>query len=320
MAHSTHFPKVLLAGGHGYIGCRLAIHLAKLGWQVTIGSRRPTPVEGSAGLPISLVTLDWSNQESLVEACRGCDFIVHLAAPNEIIAGESKLEAINGTIITTVSLLDAAKLAGVSRFLYFSTAHVYGSPLAGTLEETCNAQPGHPYSITHRCAEDFVLAENRGEILPIVIRLSNALGAPAIKETDRWKLIGNDLCRQVVEHGEIQLHSDGTARRDFIPIHDVCRAVEFLLLHQTSEKCLLVNVGSGISRSIREIAEMVVAAWRHRSGVTVPIHCGTAGGVAPDFEFSVRQLLSLGYRFESSLETEIQATLHNCELWFATQT
>lgn len=318
MLNSIAAPRVLLAGARGYIGCRLAIHLARLGWQVRMGSRHPSPVDGTAGLPISWVTLDWSDPASLAASCQDCDFVIQLAAPNEIIAGESKLEAITGTILTTIRLLDAAKQASVSRFLYFSTAHVYGSPLAGRLEESTNAQPRHPYSITHRCAEDFVLAESGTALLPIVIRLSNALGAPAIKETNRWKLIGNDLCRQVVETGEIQLHGDGTAQRDFIAMRDVCRAVEFLLQHQTREKSLLINVGSGISRSIREIAERVAAVWCEHSGIEVPISYGPVGADAPAFEFSVSKLLSLGYTFDSSLEEEILATLKHCQLWFAT--
>jgi UDP-glucose 4-epimerase len=318
MSDSISAPRVLIAGARGYIGCRLALHLARIGWQVRMGSRHPSPMDGTEELPISWVALDWSDPASLATACQDCDFVVHLAAPNEVIAGESKLEAITGTIVTTIRLLEAAKQAKVSRFLYFSTAHVYGSPLVGTLEESTNAQPRHPYSITHRCAEDFVLAETGSALLPIVIRLSNALGAPAIKETNRWKLIGNDLCRQVVEKGEIQLHSDGTALRDFIAMRDVCRAVEFLLEHQTRETSLLINVGSGISRPIREIAECVAAVWREHSGIDAPIRYGPVSASAPDFELSISKLLSLGYTFQSSLEEEILATLKHCQLWFTT--
>ena len=318
MSTSPAPPRVLLAGGNGYVGCRLAVHLAGLGWHVRTGSRNPVAIGGVEHLGITPQKLDWADPRSLAEACAGCDFVVHLAAPNEIVAGGSKSAAITGTLLTTVDLLDAAKQAGVKRFIYFSTAHVYGGPLAGLLQESDNPQPRHPYSITHRCAEDFVLAEATAEFLPIVIRLSNALGAPAIPGTDRWKLVGNDLCRQAVETGKIVLTSDGTALRDFIPLRDVCRAVEFLISHETSEKNLLVNVGSGVTRTIREVAEMVASQWKQRSGNEVPIHYGPPAGPPTPFEFSIGKLLALGFSFESSLEEEIQATLHQCEKWFAT--
>lgn len=309
-------PTILLAGGSGYVGCRLALHFAELGWNVRIGSRNPAAIPAISHLPVSHVKTDWDDGQSLVSACSGCDHVIHLAAPNEIISGASAMEAINGTVLTTIKLLDAAKAAGVSRFLYFSTAHVYGSPLSGCLDESTNARPSHPYSIAHRCAEDFVLSETKGPLLPIVIRLSNALGAPVVRETDRWKLIGNDLCRQVVEKGEIRLLSDGTALRDFVPIRDVCRAVEFLIESETSEKGILVNVGSGTCRSMREIAGMVAREWVARGNAAPPIHYGDPGGETPPFRFSVDRLLALGFTFQSSLEEEIRATLDKCETWF----
>lgn len=317
MSTSSPSPRVLLAGGNGYVGCRLAIHLASLGWQVQIGSRNPISISGADHLAITQKKLDWADPQSLKEACRDCDFVIHLAAPNEIVAGASKSAAVTGTLLTTVDLLDGAKQAGVKRFLYFSTAHVYGGPLSGLLKESDSPQPRHPYSITHRCAEDFVTAEATPTFLPIVIRLSNALGSPVIPETDRWKLVGNDLCRQAVETGKIVLNSDGTVLRDFVPLRDVCRAVAFLLGHPTSEKSLLLNVGSGTTRTIREIAEMVASEWKRRSGNEIPIHYAPSSGSQTQFEFSVDKLLALGFSFESSLEEEIKATLDQCEKWFS---
>lgn len=310
-----HSPTILLAGGAGYVGCRLAAHLAAAGWKVIIGSRNPRPIPALAEYGVEYRQLKWDDVGNLTAAATGCDFIAHLAAPNEIIAGQSTEEAIEGTIVSTTRLLQAAEKAGATRLLYFSTAHVYGSPLTGLLDEARTTQPRHPYSITHRCAEDFVLG-HRGNLLPVVIRLSNSLGAPLSPDTDRWKLLGNDLCRQVVETGSMKLQSDGGALRDFIPMEDVCRAVEFLLTAPLSNNENLYNVGAGHSSSIREIAELVAQVWEESGHVRPVIHFGPQAAKSPDFTFSVSKLCGIGFVPTSTLKSEIIKTLQACESWF----
>jgi UDP-glucose 4-epimerase len=313
--HLSSPPTILLAGGGGYVGCRLANHLASAGWKIVIGSRNPRPIAAFEKLPVEYRTIDWNDASSLVAATTGCDFIVHLAAPNEVTASQSMEEAVLGTVLTTTRLLRAAESAGVSRFLYFSTAHVYGSPLEGLLEESRAAQPRHPYAIAHRCAEDFVLA-HRGNMQPVVIRLSNSLGAPLAPSTDRWKLLGNDLCRQVVETGCMKLQSDGSALRDFIPMEDVGRAVRFLLDTKLPATENLYNVGAGRSYSIREIAECVADARESAGHPRPAIEFGPPGPPSPDFQFSVAKFHTLGFRPASTIREEIEMTLRACETWF----
>lgn len=311
----TKNPSVLLTGGRGYIGCRLTAHLASQGWHVIIGSRDPLPIPVLADHPVEYRRLDWNDAENLTSAAAGCDFVVHLAAPNEIIAGQSVEEAVVGTIHTVTKMLPAAEAAGASRFLYFSTAHVYGGPLEGLLHEERAAKPRHPYSITHRTAEDFVLS-HRGSMRPVVIRLSNSIGAPLCPETDRWKLLGNDLCRQVVETGRMKLLSDGTALRDFFPMADVCRAVQFLLENPLPATENLYNVGAGRSYSIREIAECVADAREAAGHPRPPVEFGPPGNPSPEFVFSVEKFHALGFRPTSSIREEIEMTLQACESWF----
>src|SRR5207245_1641136 len=94
-------------------------------------------------------------------------------------------------------LTDAAKRAGVRRVVYVSTAHVYGAPLAGVITEASCAVSLHPYATSHRAAEDVVrAAHERKTIEGVVIRLSNAYGAPVSEDANCWTLLVNDLCRQ----------------------------------------------------------------------------------------------------------------------------
>ena len=123
----------------------------------------------------------------------------------------------------------------VERFIYFSTAHIYGAPLEGTITEKSLPSPVHPYAITHRAAEDYVIAAAKQKrIQGTVLRLSNSFGAPVSPHVNRWTLLANDLCRQAVEKGTITLRSNGCQYRDFICLTDVEEVMAKMLTNPKS--------------------------------------------------------------------------------------
>ena len=129
---------------------------------------------------------------------------------------------------------DIVEWCGVPRFLYFSTAHVYGSSLEGTITEQTCPRNLHPYATSHLAGEQAVLeAAQRGAIRGVVFRLSNAFGAPVSSEVNCWMLLVNDLCRQAVTTGELALRTAGLQLRDFVTLEDVTRAVLHVLQRDT---------------------------------------------------------------------------------------
>jgi UDP-glucose 4-epimerase len=169
---------------------------------------------------------------------------------------------VNG--LATARLIAAASRSRVRRFIYLSTAHVYASPLAGTITEDTCPRNLHPYATSHLAGENFVLgACLRGEIESAVLRLSNSFGAPTHRDANCWMLLLNDLCRQAVESGKMVLSSSGLQQRDFIPLTMVCRVVERLSSRDVTPLLpAIVNVGSGVSKSVLEMAEMVRSRCR----------------------------------------------------------
>lgn len=188
--------KILLTGGLGYLGGRIARALTDARYQVLCGTCREEPAP--AWLPtMRMARIDWTSTDSLTEACCNVDCVVHLAAMNEIESARDPVSALQMNGMASLRLLEAAKAAGVRRFVYFSTAHVYGAPLQGEITEKTMPRPAHPYAITHRVSEDFVLsAHDQKHIEGIVVRLSNGFGAPVTPYIDRWTLLVNDLCKQ----------------------------------------------------------------------------------------------------------------------------
>jgi UDP-glucose 4-epimerase len=246
-----------------------------------------------------VVQIAWADDSRLRQLCVGMDAVVHLAGMNarDCVLNPAEALAFNGG--ATARLARAAIDAGVARMLYLSTAHVYASPLIGIISEETKPTSHHPYATSHLAGEEAVIeANNYGWIEGVVVRLSNAFGAPTHPEVDCWSLLVNDITRQAVETGRMTLHSLGTQRRDFIAMSEVCRS----LTHLLSMRADLIgdglfNVGGGWSPTVIEIAEYVAARFARDGGKPITIQCPHGGVDEPPIELLYRRqrLIDSGY-------------------------
>ena len=309
---------VLLTGGLGYVGGRVAEYLAgNTDYEIFVTSRNPA----TAALPAWLgkdhcLRLDVLNEAEVKNACKDVDTVIHLAALNEIesLKDPGKALLVNG--LGTQKLVRSAEDSGVARFIYFSTAHIYRSPLEGTITENSLPRPVHPYAISHRTAEDFVLAATQTEKFQgIVLRLSNSIGAPINTRVDRWSLIGNDLCRQAVITGEMRLKTAGNQERDFIPLLDVGRAVSHIVqLPGNAVGDGIFNLGGEKSISIISLAKLIQercsAILRFTPPIVLPETSPSRECIR--LEYSIEKLKKTGYRPSGSIRQEIDNTLIFC--------
>jgi len=306
---------ILLTGGLGYLGGRIAQRLVAAGYDVRCGTRQPA-MPTPAWIPeMSMVHLDWDSEDTLVQGCLGVDSIIHLAAMNEVDSANNPIGALKMNALASLRLLEVAKRSGVRRFIYFSTAHVYGAPLHGNIDEGTLPRPVHPYAITHRVTEDFLLAaHDRREIEGVVVRLSNSFGAPVTPDINRWTLLVNDLCRQAVTHGELRLNSAGTQLRDFITLADVAGAVDHLLrLELSSVGDGLFNLGSGHASTILAKTELVAARWRALTGKDIAIRLSKDELVpALALNYCCDRLFGTGFKLSNQINQEIDDTLRLC--------
>ena len=302
---------VLITGGSGYLGGRISIHLEQLGYQVRVGKSIKS---NSNGFPVDL-----TDDHSINRACDGISFIIHLAALNAQSCSDNPEKALIVNSLGTLKLLKAAKKNKISKFLYFSTAHVYGSPLIGSINEELLPKPVHPYSITHRVAEDYVMeGVFRHGLSASVFRLTNAIGSPVTPHANCWMLVANDLCRQVVINNTIKVHSNRFLQRDFIPISSICSVVNSFL-NSNALDGEIVNLSSGVSITLQSLTMLIA----DRSEVVL--------GFRPDISFldnsieadaerliiSNSKISELGFKIDSNLSDEIDQLLLNCNKWFS---
>lgn len=272
--------KVLVAGGFGFVGARLSVALYAAGHEVVLGSRRARPAP--AWLPqAGVCETRWGSLPALQDACEGMDVVVQAAGMN---AGQSALdpaEALQFNGVGTTRMVEAAAASGVSRFFYFSTAHVYANPLQGTIDENSCPRNVHPYASSHLAGEHALLhAISRARLSGSVLRLSNGFGPPMSPDADCWMLLVNDLCRQAVTTRRMVLQSSGEQLRDFVPLTSVCETVARLLELPAQSLPPILNICNGTSASVVEMARLVQKRCAVTLGFSPTIEPGARKEVA----------------------------------------
>ncbi len=307
---------VLVTGGLGYLGGRIALHLADHGWKVRLTSRRAETATPSWAAGMEVVGADFAAENDFSALCRDVDGVVHLAALNAARCADDPDLAERVNVTGAGNMFNAAGGAGVERFIYASTAHVYGAPLAGVISEDTPPRPDHPYSESHLAAEDIVLAG--GDPRGIVLRLSNAIGAPADGEADCWMLAAGDLCRQAAAGQGLSLHGTGLDVRDFVPLVDVCRAVDhFLGLDGDALGDRVFNVGGG-SMTMLALAGRIAGRAEAVLGDRPDIQRKEPGPgeEALRLDYRIDRLLGTGFTPAGDIDDEIDATLKLCRQAF----
>jgi UDP-glucose 4-epimerase len=312
--------RILIAGGRGFVGGRIAEYLSRQGHQVVIGSRQAkNPPAWLAHSEAALLNFD--DLLSLRQACTDVEVVIHAAGMNAQDCAANPEAALISNGVHTTRLLSAACDAGVPRFIYLSTAHVYANPLVGVINEQTCSKNLHPYATSHYAGECAVLnANQRDQTDGIVLRLSNAVGTPMDQDANCWMLLVNDLCMQAVKAKQLTLQSDGSQVRDFIGLDAVCAVVSNLAARQLGNRAGgLYNLGSGISQTVFEIAQLV----QQRSELVL----GFAPAIARKQDHNVQKSMPLQYQLyglraigiepSSNIVQEVDRLLVYCKKVFA---
>lgn len=312
--------RFLIAGGFGFLGARIGDYLSKAGHQIVLGTRhKVNPPDWL--IDAEVVQINWNDVNTLQEVCKGVDVVIHAAGMNAKDCAEDPVAALAFNGVATSKLVESANRSGVKKFIYLSTAHVYASPLVGNITEETNLTNSHPYATSHVAGEQALLSSsNNGGMQGVVLRLSNAFGKPMDSSANCWMLIVNDLCRQVIETGEMHLQSDGTQKRDFIGIGEVCRLVDNISLSQKNPSLTgVLNIGSGMSRSIIEMAQFIQARCYDIFGFNPPISVPNSSNVNKNSELNYQsiRLEKIGGNSPSiSNQIEIDGLLRYCKSMF----
>ena len=253
--------KVLVTGSDGYIGAVMVPLLERAGHQVVgLDSFLFEGCELGHFEP-SAPALRCDLRDARPEWLRGFDAVIHLAAISNDPLGNLNPDctyAINHR--GSLRLAQAAREAGVSRFLYASSCSVYGaaSPDA-VLDETAPFAPVTAYAESKVRVEAELSELASGRFHPTCLRNATVYG---VSPKLRGDLVVNNLVGWALTMGRVEMKSDGTPWRPLVHVRDVCRA--FLGVLEAPVELVhdeAFNVGRpGGNYRIREVAERVQAA------------------------------------------------------------
>ncbi|MEO3923751.1 SDR family oxidoreductase [Micromonosporaceae bacterium B7E4] len=250
--------RVLVTGHHGYLGGILTPMLGAAGHDVT-GLDTDYYSDCLLGpAPAAVPSLAMDLRDVRPEHLAGFDAVCHLAALcNDPIGNLNPELTYKINHRATVRLAEAAKAAGVTRFLFSSSCSLYG---AGTddrpLDETAGFAPVTPYGESKIRAEQDLAALADDDFSPVFLRNATAYGfSPRL----RGDLVVNDLTAHALLTGEVRLLSDGSAWRPLVHAEDICAA--FLALLEADRATVhgrAYNIGvTGENYLIRDVAELV---------------------------------------------------------------
>jgi dihydroflavonol-4-reductase len=170
---------VLITGGTGFIGSRLALNCLKNGEHVTIFGQENTEAESlnrklveNAGASVILGSV--TDRSTIFEIMRDIDIVYHLAAiQHEMNVPDQKFWDIN--VAGTKNVLEASVKGDIKRYIHGSTIGVYGTALEGKLNEQSPTQPDNIYGITKLEGEKLALSFQT-KIPVVVVRISETYG------------------------------------------------------------------------------------------------------------------------------------------------
>ncbi len=237
--------RILVTGASGFIGGYLLDALVKHGAVVTAlatgGRAREagvTWVKGNVADPVSLRGI-----------CEGIDTVYHLAAISNVAKSiEDPAHTFNTNTLGTVNILEESRLSGVKKFVYVSSAHVYGAPQYLPVDESHPVVPREPYAASKIASESIVEAYgNAYGIGSAIIRPFNIFGAG---QDESFLIPG--VISQALRNREIKV-GNVTPTRDFLYVEDCVEG--FLAI---GDKGLgIYNIGSGTEMCIRDIVEKI---------------------------------------------------------------
>jgi len=319
MAHPGH-KVVLIIGGFGYLGLRIASVLDNHGFKIFIASRKnklaPPFLKNT-----EIIKTNYKELEQFQKLLPKIDFIIHAGGPSASEAAKNPAESLYFNCGFTWRLIDLiSKLQDKKhrRFIYLSSAHVYKSPLNGEFDEKSCPDNSHPYAVAHLCAEKAVLnySLKRSQYFSgLVLRLSNAVGAPIVNDCNCWGLIVNDIVKQYFTSKSIKIYSNPKTQRNFFPISSLERFLLEIISSKRNIKSFdLFNFGGDKQYTLAEISSIVSDRIENLFGEKVNIEFLSDDKNHPEkLNFSIQKLKSTHVLLQEEINQEIDNLLSFCD-------
>ena len=279
--------KVLVTGASGFIGYRTAIEFQRKGFDV-IGWDR---VENINSIPI--IRVDMSDEEDIERQLCSIypDIIIHCAGSADV--GKSVVDPIkdyHSNVTITHNLLFALHKLGLdrTRFIFLSSAGVYGNPSSLPITEDMPLKPLSPYAVHKVMCEElckYFVSNYKMDVK--VARVFSAYGA-GLRKQIFW-----DMYEKQRKTNRLDMFGTGNESRDYIHVDDVVQSL--YLLATTESDQIIFNVANGEEVTIREVTEMFADAASIRRE-NIAFNGVVREGDPLNWKADISKIQKIGYR------------------------
>lgn len=250
--------KILVTGGAGFIGSHVVEELLARGFSVVVvddlstGTLENLPAETEC---LRIIVGSILDADAVCRAIDGCDAVIHLAAIASVQASvENPILTHQVNFDGTLLLLENARKVGVKRFLFASSAAVYGNASGGAVSESAPLFPLTPYAVDKLAGEYYLRYYHRTfGVDYTAFRFFNVYG-PRQNPTSPYSGVISIFASYSIAKSPLKIFGDGMQTRDFVYVKDVARILVAAITNHAMFGGV-INIGTGTSTSLRDIIE-----------------------------------------------------------------
>lgn len=245
--------RILVTGGAGFIGSHTVAAVQAAGHKVRVVDNLSTGSPSNLPAGVEFIAGSVTDPGLMSAAAAGCDAVIHLAALVSVphsLTEPAETHLVNTT--GTVTALEAARRAGVRRFVLASTCAIYGD-LPGRKREQAPVQPQVPYAASKLMAEQWAQLYCRAYGMETaILRYFNVYG-PRQRADSPYSGVLARWSAAIAADVPCLVFGDGEQTRDFVSVHDVAAANVLLATGAEAEWGEIYNVATGAAVSLNRI-------------------------------------------------------------------
>ncbi len=248
--------KILITGGLGQVGSYLVDKLYKTA-EVTVLDNYSSTTREFVPDGVTVVRDDILSKRAR-ELISQNDVVIHTAAQISVSRSmDDPLFDLNNNVFGTLNLLEAARSSNIKKFIYFSSAAVYGNPEYLPIDEAHPQNPLSPYGASKLSGEKYCTMYQKVFGVPTVCIRPFNIYSPRQDPSNPYSGVISKFMERVKKKQSPIIFGDGTQTRDFVSVHDI---VDMVLLAIDSKKAEgeVFNVSTGVTTTITELAQMII--------------------------------------------------------------
>jgi len=261
--------KILVTGGAGYIGSALVEKLITQGHEVKVVDDLSNGFFENINQKAEFINGSILNEELLSKALKDVEVVFHLAAKIRVEEGEEKPDLYRKVNVDgTLNLIKICRLLGVKKFIFASTAAVYGEPSDYPVSEESQTNPVNVYGKTKLEIDEYLNKDAKSlGISAISFRFFNVGGAVQNSKL-QWLKIKHEGATHLIPsilqssdtfplliYGNDWPTSDGTPVRDFIHLSDLVEALVGSLNYLENPGHQIINLGTATGSTVLEVVQ-----------------------------------------------------------------